>query len=77
LAAAIDGEGVDGEGGLTGVLEKVVDDDLGNRVALQFEDDAAVLVGLFRIALMSVMIFSLARLAMAPRSGRVERKGHR
>ena len=41
----IDGQGVDGETALQGgVLVEIVDDHLGNRVALDFDDHARVLV---------------------------------
>jgi hypothetical protein len=49
---AIDGERVDAEGRLElGVLEEVVDDDLRDGIALEFDDEAAVFSSdSFRIA---------------------------
>ena len=45
--AAVDGELVDGEGGLQrGHLVELVDDDLGDGVALELDDDARALVRL-------------------------------
>ena len=44
--AMVDGEHVDGKGGLQrGVLVEVVDDDLGDGVALELDDHARVFVG--------------------------------